>query len=359
MVWKHQFMSRCNVICSTSVWAAFAVSAILGSASVASATTMTSSVFFSDTSNDMFGLGADVSFTNRGKFGIPDTVDISYGATVSSGQASAQIGAKVETTIDRVVSLAHASKTGITITAKDVMTQFGGNIGADLFVDMNMHQFTVDLLFKKVTVNPPNLRNVVDKDFNLRVEGAAQGFGTVATDQARIREAGVKTPGGLSELKKYVGVDIDLSATLDVVQSTSFAVTDIKGTLEARHGDGLREIDFSLKDGLATELDLSSLGTWSLALRDLRPEYAYESIFSLDPTARAKLDIFDIWMYDRSRSATLTSTRYTANMDFGRQFIDLGTVSVVAPVPVPASLPMLGAALLGLMALRRRRPVNT
>lgn len=324
---------------------------VLGAATL-EASTLNSTLVFSDTSQDMFGLGANVDFTNRGSFGIANTASVGYGMTVSSGLASAQINAQLSTDIARHVTLNEAGATSIRIDGGDVQTAFDGRIGADLFVDINMDRFSVDLGFTEVSADPPNLRNVVDKDFNLDVSGSRTGFGA-ATDTARISEAGIKTPSGLGAISQYVPIDVDLSATLDVVQTSRFSVSDITGIFEATNGAISHRIPFSMKDGLMADLDLSAEGTWQLSLNDLVPIYEYTSVFSLDPTARAQLDVFG-WSYDRRASARLVSTDYTASLDFGMQSLDLGQVRVTASVPLPGGLPLMAAALLGLAGMRRR-----
>lgn len=297
-----------------------------------------------------------------------------FGARASSGEVDADASISFSTHFERDVDLANASTYSVDFGLNGLSFGYDAFTGAEAgaFVDF-------DPIFG---VNPGEFR-VIGDDYTLETSDSRTGFGSTGNERALSEIAGVGPDLNL------VAIATRAVVTLDASKTTSMSVSDLQGNLVAVHESGAVVSDpFALNAGPQT-LDLSLAGEWSLQLRSVALRNQFNSATGISAgyeigiaTGETFGGCGDYSTDDDNENTFIPPSSCIGDagnsgntsqlslldpapfeIDWGRKFVDLGTVTVrAAPpppgpgpevVPLPAGLPLILTGLLGFVGLRR------
>jgi hypothetical protein len=356
------------------VLAAFAATSVLLPA-ITSAATINTSLTYERNNTGLDG-GSSVGF-NRFTTADVGIATLRFGAEASGGDVDAKGTIGFSTTFADTVSFGESANVSVALGLNSLSFNYSAFTGAEAGAFVNFKSFAgVDL----------SEFRVIGDDYRLDTSGSRNSFGSTGNNRDTEAIAGVGPDVSF-------GLGVRARVSLNASQTTSFAVTDFQGTLQATHESGVtRTTTFSLLGSPLRNLDLSLAGEWTLGLENLGLRNSFDSAtgissgyelglaagelfggcgdYSDDDDNAGFLDLPAACLADTGVSGDTAQLNLLNpspfEINWGRKSVSLGSLSVLAeivdpvtPVPLPAGMPLLLAGLAGFAGLRRLKQRST
>jgi hypothetical protein len=328
----------------------------------AHATTVTTELIYSARNVGLNG-GRPLGFN---AFTATDLViaNLRFGASASSGDVDASASIRFSSHFDRTVALADASNYRVDFGLERLNFGYSASTGAEAGAFVDFKSFA--------GINPPEI-TVIGDSYTLDTSDSRSGFGSTGNARATTDIAGVGPDVAF-------GLNLRAEVTLDASKTTSFAVSELTGLIQATHESGVVATGvFDLAANASETLNLGLAGAWSLDLLNVDLANSFDS--STGISAGYEIGIgFGVSCGDLSDpddnflcedagvsgdTAQLSlSDPAPFEINWGQRFVSLGTIDVSAPppptpdpavIPLPAGLPLILSALLGFFGLRVAR----
>ncbi len=349
----HQLRRRNSRFVRTGV-AGLLAAASLGLSMSAQASLMTLPVAFTAPTQSLWGPGGgSADFGASGGGSLIAGIDYAYDFGASSGTVSASYSGALS--IDYASALLAPGTTSINLSFTGDSN--GGRIASDLGASASAAIAGFDILDKNYALN-------VDRRFSARLGQSGSGSDTVTLGNS-----------GVDVVVASAGVNYN------VKQTDTLALNAISGTLVASLEGTATTVskDFMLFDsGITLDLGLGEAGNWKVSLENLMLGNTFSTQFAaeLQPfvtyvsgvkfcTSRwgipypcgaktsdysitlASLDIYDASPFSLAFDSLSLGEAFSITVD--------ETVAPATAVPAPPTLALLGLAVPGLLASRRRR----
>lgn len=318
----------------------------------ATAGTITTNLSFSNTQN-IFNGGAGFNESANLNLGIA-TVD--FGARASTGSVRGEASISLTAAFEDTLSFAEAAAANVGLTASNLRHSFETLIGATAFSGVNFGSF--------LGINPPRI-SLGEVGYTIETADARTGFGST-DDRAAEPITGFGVP-------TFPGISLQAEITLDGSQTSEMSVDELFGVVQATHEDGTILTDaFSLTSSANSVLDLGIAGEWDLELIGVGLANTFDTSLGLAASARVGAavgfgcgdfsdDDDNGFFCAGDTGAVATSPQLTlinpaeTSIAWGKQNLTLGTITVAAPVPLPAGVVLMATGFGALGLARRRR----